>query len=374
MTVSTMHSKHVPNFTSPIVISIFLIFITYSLTHASDSFKINKINMVWKKAQHKLGPTKLKDLKRELTEHEKVEVDLKHLKATDQDKDGIYEATVRRSLLSLLKRYSLEHLFEDIHPAFDKSSENSEFEKSKPIHDTHDLKHGTLMRTFRDKRLDKLWRKAEKSDLSEDQLMILYEEFQHQQDKLEEHYATMNDLEEKIERSAEKLDAEHVNSLESDQETKIPAKKTKSSNFKEASSKKKTRKDDPKYQHLHDEYKQTKKQIEKLHDKISGKEQIGDSAFEEPVVEDLWNAAKSVNFSDEELKDLKDELTHYQIRVKKLKHFETELERRRLVSKATDIQDAESKTITKKVKDLTDRVDKSHRSFERRIQSRHDEL
>ncbi len=41
---------------------------------------------------------------------------------------------------------------------------------------------------FKDKKLERLWEKAQKSGLSDEELLLLKKEFQHHQEKLEEYH------------------------------------------------------------------------------------------------------------------------------------------------------------------------------------------
>jgi len=44
---------------------------------------------------------------------------------------------------------------------------------------------------FKDKKLNKLWEKAEKSGFDQKELKLLQQEFQHHQDKIDEYYAVL---------------------------------------------------------------------------------------------------------------------------------------------------------------------------------------
>lgn len=192
----------------------------------NDIFKINKLNLIWIKAQHSLGPDKLKDLKNDLSKQELDELTLKKMKTHNQDKDGMLETAVKKRLLSIMTRYSLDRYFEDI--------------------------HGDL-----DPRAD-----AEKS------------------------------------------------------------------NF-----------------------------------------------FDEQPVNNLWSAAIQANFSATELEMLREELGHYETRIKKLNHYKVQLEPDLWSAKLSyNEPNDETKRLKKKVKELTYKVDKIHKSLEKKIATRRDEL
>lgn len=328
-----------------------------------ELFKINKLNLVWSKAQHSLGSTKLKDLKHELTKHEIEELALKKMKAHNQDKDGLFEATTRKKLLTILAKFSLERYYDDLHPPSDKenSAKKSNLDKVKgDSSENVDQKP-----TFRDKKLDRLWRKAEQSGFTQEQLMILYEEFEHQQDKLNEHYDTMNHLEQEIERKSKGSDLDE-NSIEEG----LPI-------TQETAEEKKLRLDANIHQSLKDKYGDIKKNYEKLRSKIVDRAiELVDGPFEEDQVNKLWLAAQNANFSEKELESLKDELAHFETRIKKLKHFENQLERDRIGAKDTfsSLDDHELKHVQKRVTELNKKVEKSQKSLEKKIENKRDEL
>lgn len=333
------------------------------------------MNLIWAKAQHSLGETKLRDLKQDLTKHEFDELTLKKMKAHSQDKDGLFEATVRKKLLSIMTKYSLERYYDDIHPAIEKEhnmkQEALRGVKEVTIHHNDGLKH-----TFRDKKLDKLWKKAEQAGFSQDQLMVLHEEFQHQQDKLDEHYDMMNTLEKRLEDHAKGAN-NNENSIESlsgeDGVNEMTEK------IKESATEKKARLDINTQQALKEKYNGIKEGINKLQEKIvSGKPSFSRGPFEEEIVNQLWYAANQSSFTPSELDSLKEELEHYEKRIKKLKHYQVQLERSRIGSKestSTGEDDSETKHIKKKVRELSSKVDKTHKSLEERILiSKRDEL
>lgn len=324
-----------------------------------ELFKINKLNLVWTKAQHSLGPTKLKDLKNDLDKQEVDELTLKKMKAHNQDKDGLFEAAIRKRLLSIMTKYSLDRYFNDISPASLADNLSSEPAPS-------------LKTTFRDKKLDKLWKKAEKLGFTQEQLMTLQEEFQHHQDKLDEHYETMNELEEKLEHESAKT-IDNPNSIESTQVEET----SRRSISKETQSAKKARLDTNVQQMLKDKYKSIKKNIDELHQKILAEqvERTKDEPFDEAPVNELWAAAIQSNFSMPDLESFREELKHFETRIKKLKHFQVQLERDQLISSDDPTEDnSETKHLKKKVKELNYKVNKIKKSLEKRVTEYRDEL
>lgn len=355
-----------------LLLSQLLLLLPISLTLQDELFKISKLNLVWTKAQHSLGPSKLKDLKKDLTKQEFDEMTLKKMKAHNQDKDGLFEAATRKKLLSIMTKYSLERYYDDIHPPAGESKGQKVVDKSEPS--MKDLKP-----TFRDKKLDKLWKKAEQSSFTQEQLMILHEEFQHQQDKLDEHYEMLNSIDQQLD---ERMKVSE-NSIESniENETKGGSKRGGKSGSKkgESPSDKKARLDSNMHQALREKYSEIKKNIDQLQKKIaSGKVDAKEGPFEEAPVNDLWSAAVQSNFTSKELESFKEELEHYQTRIKKLKHFEAQLERNRIGTKDSlsygEEVDDETKHIMKRVKELGYKVEKTHHTLERRIMNKREEL
>lgn len=348
-----------------------LFIILYSATlimTQNEVFKINKLNLIWTKAEKSLGPDKLKDLKNDLDKHELDELSLKKMKTHNQDKDGLFEAAVRKRLLTILAKYSLDRYFDDVHPVA-----YNEKNLSKSNSNNKNSREGQV--TFRDSKLDKLWKKAEKSGFSQEQLMILHEEFEHQQDKLDEHYETMNMIEEELDKRV-KDNQKFENSLENFTE-KTPKKKLSIEKAKEKSSEKKARLDTNIHQTLKDKYGDIKKGYVKLQKKVVNREIHEDTPFEEEPVIKLWSAAQKSSFTEEELESFKEELEHYETRIKKLKHFENQLERNQIVSKDLSSgaeEDDEAKHIRKRVKELSRKVEKTHKSLEKRVINSRDEL
>lgn len=322
----------------------------------NDVFKINKLNLVWTKAQHSLGTSKLKSLREDLLKHELEEISLKRMKAHNQDKDGLFEAAVRKKLMSILSKYSIERYLDDIHPIKGSANQHEDL-----------VENSSHRSTFRDSRLDKLWKKAEKSGFTQEQLMILHEEFQNHQEKLDHHYETSDIIDSN--RNNQRSD----NSLDSD-----PISERRGPPRKETTSEKKARLDGNIYQELKDRHKELKDGYEKLHKKIIDKK-VDDQLYDEDPVNQLWAQADQANFTDDELSMLKEDLENYQVRIKKLKHFQNELERHKIGSEAKESKsymedDDEVKHVRKRVEELTRHVDKTHIAIEQMIKSRGEEL
>ncbi len=130
---------------------------------------------------------------------DKEELQLKRLKADNMDKDGLLEADLRRKFGSIIERYGLgEH--------FDKDLVDSDSNKADSATNSHSL--------FKDKKLNKLWLKAESAGFTgtqeyyscwkhysnhkhfyfkETELKTLKEEFVHHQEKVLQFYSLLEE-------------------------------------------------------------------------------------------------------------------------------------------------------------------------------------
>nr|CAG4637169.1 EOG090X09CU [Ceriodaphnia reticulata] len=141
-------------------------------------FRLAKINLIWAKAQKRLTEFKLKTLYSELKVQDKEELQLKRLKADNMDKDGLLEADLRRKFGSIIERYGLgDH--------FDKDLIDTESNKADSTTNSHSL--------FKDKKLNKLWLKAESAGFTETELKTLKEEFIHHQEKVLQFYSLLEE-------------------------------------------------------------------------------------------------------------------------------------------------------------------------------------
>lgn len=91
----------------------------------------------------RLNDPKLKTLFSELKVQDKEELQLKRLKADNLDKDGLQEAALRKKFGSIISRYGLAEHFDGEGPERNEATDTGNH--------------------FKDKRLNKLWLKAESS-------------------------------------------------------------------------------------------------------------------------------------------------------------------------------------------------------------------
>lgn len=294
----------------------------------------------------RLSGQKLKNLRTDLKEQDKDEITLKRLRAEGQDKDGLREADVRRKLNIILRKYGLE---DDLrfHPNFQKVGDDSEA-------DAFDKQ------IFKDKKLDKLWKKAEMSGFSEEQLKVLKEEFKHHQEKINEYHQMIRDHEDLKERNNDNEMENHLD-INLNHFDQSDVKKSNSAASRE--------------QALKEKHQEVKKSFDAI--KVKVREKTVGEDFEEENVQKLWNLAQRSDFTLEELESLKEEFKHYQTRIKKLKYFQDQLHTDQLQGKNTFNQLDEKKGMShlqSKVKELNYKVNKIHLDLESRILKRHVEL
>lgn len=134
----------------------------------------------------RLSEPKLRSLYGELKLHDKEEITWKRLKSEGQDKNGLKEAELRRKLLNIMNMYGLLEHFEDAKQL--KPKPHKSFNEASEEHINKSL--------FKDKKLNKLWSKAETAGFSTIELDALREEFTHHQDKIDQYYSILYDVKE----------------------------------------------------------------------------------------------------------------------------------------------------------------------------------
>ncbi|XP_046656659.1 alpha-2-macroglobulin receptor-associated protein-like isoform X1 [Daphnia pulicaria] len=302
-------------------------------------FRLAKINLIWAKAQKRLTEFKLKSLYSELKVQDKEELQLKRLKADNLDKDGLKEAEIRKKFGNVIERYGLaDH--------FDKDTESNQADSTTNSHSI-----------FKDKKLNKLWLKAESAGFTEPELKMLKDEFAHHQEKvlqyyslLEEHNSrklredtdafvneaftdTLQDLGDKIEPNLENSAVEGVRST-------------------------------------HRELKYGYDRLERM--TLSGPKSRD---FEEPKVQGLWKIALNGDFTSEELESLRTELRHYEQRLQKLRFIQAQhslQQAKTELGNKSEFQDANE--LRQRIKLQSRKVEKLHADLEARITQRHLEL
>lgn len=108
--------------------------------------------------------------------HDKEELAWKQLNSQHKDKDGLKEAELRKKLIGIMSTYGLlEH--------FDDTQDPEKYKHHKAYQGkVDDYLNKSL---FKDKKLNKLWEKAEMSGFTPEELKALKEEFHHHQEKVD---------------------------------------------------------------------------------------------------------------------------------------------------------------------------------------------
>lgn len=304
-------------------------------------FRMHKLNTLWEKAQKRLSEAKLKGLYADLKVQDKEELTWKKLKSSGQDKEGLKEAELRLKLKEIVDKFNLAEHFKH--------------------HDAVPLEHPNALkgnRLFKDKKLNKLWNKVEQAGLDELELKTLKEEFQHHQDKIDQYYEVLDSTVD----STGKNRNDHENSLDEAliaTQQEFDAKRLAENGLPQAE--------------LRQRHRELKDGYDRLSAKASGLVNFKD--FEEEKVQQLWRLAQQADFNPSELESLREELKHYEHRLRKLHHFSSELQLK--TDKTGEKDDAdldEVKSLKKRVKQYSHKVTKLHGELEGRILQRHSEL
>lgn len=304
----------------------FLIFIhtEATFTESERPFRVLKVNQIWEKAQKLYSGPKLADLYAELKIQDKTELELKKLKAEDMDKDGMKEAEVRRRLMDILERYNMKKMISVPQPQ-DVSNELPE----------------TFDHQLRDKKLQKLWKKAQFGGFSEWELDKLKEEFLHHQMKVDEYNSLHEDI------NYDNID----NSIDLDQnKVKYMDEKKKQKELKLM-------------------YKDLKTDYDKL-EAMASASSVKDKTFQDPRVYELWALAQKAKIPQEELESFKKELQHFEHRLQKHDHYQDQL---RVSEEAVRInyKDGEKPEkhtqLEQMARDYSRKVEKYHNDLKYRI-------
>lgn len=251
---------------------------------------------------------------------------MKKLKTEGGDKDGIKDAEVRRKFALIMEEFGLV---------------GGDVVQDKEVEPTKAL--------FRDKKLTRLWEKAEKSGLSSEELTALQEEFQHHQRKVDEYHMLLE--------MAGEDDGKRINDIQRELDMDV-------FDIRDTNE-------------YHKKGKAIKRDYERLH-RLATNQPL-ESPFNEPKVAGLWKLALEAKFEPEELESLRQELAHYETRLEKMHFLEAEL---RLVDERhggkfgpDDDDKTEGRSIMdRKLEKHISHVAKLHETLEGRIIARHNEL
>jgi len=296
---------------------------TVNYSSMESPFRSQKCNMLWNKAVKSLTNQKLKALHTELKVHDKEAMALKKLKAEDMDKEGLREAEVRKKFNGIMHAYGLAK------PSlrFEDEKQNDQLKQTKSI--------------FKDKKLQRLWEKAYKAGLEEDELILLKNEFQHHQEKLDE----FHDLKQLQARTEDgNLLSNDIDVLMDEDSEKVDENT------------------------LDGKAKKLKQNYDRLHRLATN---ANPTEFSEPKVKILWKLAQEADFDTAEMESLKQEMHHYEKRLQKLHNLKAEID---LVDQP-DINEFVTKDkMGKKFAKHEDSVKKLHAELEAKIITRHTEF
>ncbi|XP_062594393.1 alpha-2-macroglobulin receptor-associated protein-like isoform X1 [Saccostrea cucullata] len=301
--------------------SLYLLFLLCVYVRTLDGerpFRTLKANQIWEKAQKLHSGPKLADLYADLKIQDKVEIELKKLKAEDMDKDGLKEAEVRQRLMDFLEKYDMKKVISIPKPQ-DISNEIPE----------------TFDHQLRDKKLQKLWKKAEFAGFSESEMEKLKEEFLHHQMKVDEY----NSLQENFDPIADFED----NLIDVEQNR---VKKTRKLELKTM-------------------FRDLKTDYDKLESMAAGVNDP-DKSFQDPRVYELWALAQRAKMSPSELESIKTELQHFEHRLQKHEYYQDQL---RISDEAIKINHKNEEVPEKHAK-----LEQMARDYGRKVEKYHTDL
>ncbi|KAM9678848.1 alpha-2-macroglobulin receptor-associated protein isoform 1-T1 [Trichechus inunguis] len=250
-----------------------------------EAFRMEKLNQLWEKAQRlHLSPVKLAELHADLKIQERDELSWKKLKIEGLDEDGEKEARLIRNLHVILAKYRLDG------------------RKDAQVVNTNYLQDGTEEEGLEDPRLEKLWHKAKTSGkFSSEELEKLWRELKHHTEKVREYSVlleTLSRTEEIHENVISPSDLSHIK--------------------------------EEVLQSRHAELKEKLRSINQGFARLRKVSHLGygteHAEFEEPRVIDLWDMAKSANFTQKELESFREELKHFEAKIEKHSHYQKQLE------------------------------------------------
>ncbi|XP_023405442.1 alpha-2-macroglobulin receptor-associated protein [Loxodonta africana] len=249
-----------------------------------EAFRMEKLNQLWQKAQRlHLSPVKLAELHADLKIQERDELGWKKLKLEGLDEDGEKEARLIRNLQVILAKYGLDG------------------RKDTQVVDTNYLQDGTQDEGLEDPRLEKLWHKAKTSGkFSSEELEKLWRELKHHTEKVREYNVLLETL--------SRTEEIHKNVISPSDMSRIEEEVLQS-----------------RHAELKDKLRSINQGFDRLR-KVSHQGYSSENEFEEPRVIDLWDMAKSANFTKKELESFREELKHFEAKIEKHNHYQKQLE------------------------------------------------
>ncbi|XP_078659910.1 alpha-2-macroglobulin receptor-associated protein-like [Branchiostoma floridae x Branchiostoma belcheri] len=285
---------------------------------ADREFRSAKVEAVWVKAQKLVSAAKLADLHSDLKLHEMEEFKWKKLRADGGDQDGMKEANLRQNLHKLMIKYGID---------------GGKYQPMRNDVETNSRHAKDVASEFTDQRIRKIWMKAQKAGFSPEELDELKTELTHHQEKVEEYQMMANELPEYRENTIEGRE---------------------------------------KNVELKQKFRDLKDKLGKLDLKISSG-YIDEMDFKEPKIKELWAAALRGNFTDDELKSIKEELSHFQKKMDKHSHYKQALvasqQQKEDIGEEKFPQEKQARhaDLLDKVKELGYKVKKHYKDLHHRI-------
>ncbi|XP_053951107.1 alpha-2-macroglobulin receptor-associated protein [Anastrepha ludens] len=320
-------------------------------------FRIAKLNLVWAKAQNKLTEPKLKSLYMELKIQDKEEITWKQLSSQHKDKEGLKEAELRQKLIGIMSTYDLLEHFED----------TQDKDKVKPYKKFHDPDDAHLNKSaFKDKKLNRLWAKAEVSGFTKEELDSLKQEFQHHQDKVDVYYSLLEDI-------GTADTKKHENAINEDELDTFNMVSNDPNNNEINTPEMNLKKYESDINQLRDKHRGIKDHYERLERLVSSGPHSQD--FIEPKVQGLWRVAQASNFTEKELGSIKNELHHFESRLMKLRnlHVEHAMQKEKYKNEKHKDKSGRFEEMEDHIKKQTRKVEKIQDTIEKTI-FRHTEL
>lgn len=257
-------------------------------------FRMHKINLLWALGKKKLSSGKLADLYAELSVHDKYEAYLKKMRAANKDEDGSLEAKVLKSYARIVDHFGLEEtgVKKMITPvAFDEE-------------DVEEVKKTY----FEDPKLYSMWEKAQEAGFSKKDLMMLKEEFQHQQMRINEFNFIVSQL-------GGNPDAfEDEDPFENEVDPLFVTKDLTEQEIKD------------KELMIRQNHSKIREGYEQLETLVSSVVVVDEPEFKDNRVYKLWAMAKKTGWSERQLNSFKEELKHFEHRLSKLTYYKDALQ------------------------------------------------
>ena len=255
-----------------------------------DPFRMQKCNLLWNKARVKLAETKLEHLYSALKVQDKNELTLKKLKSEGHDKEGLKEDEMRKKFNNIMLSFGLGgtqvskelliHFLFIIQGNDTGYTDTLYFKEGNFISKKQDSVYNPSNAIFKDKKLQRLWEKAEQAGLNSEELLALQEEFRHHQMKVDEYHSLLENPDKDLDSSYNEIKKQNEKQIDLRDSNEISKKG-----------------------------KEIKSNYDRLHRLATN--QGEEREFEETKVAGLWKLALNSNFTSLELESIREELVGY---------------------------------------------------------------